>query len=636
MNTRVLRQVEPRTLQQALDRAARPGVGRSPVGDAVDGCVGVRFLERDESASYQTYAELRRRALRVAGALRARGVATGERVALILPTGPEFYDAFFGALYAGAVPVPLYPPLRLGRLDEYHQRTATMLRAVEARLILTERRIHRILGPTVEAAKLPLGARTVTALREQGGEVADASAQPDDLAFIQFSSGTVASPKPICLTHRQVLANARRILDALVAVSPEGPNRVNAGVSWLPLYHDMGLVGCVVVAILHPGELTLIPPELFIARPALWLRALSRYLGTISPAPNFAYALCNERINDADLHGVDLSRWLCALNGAEPVTPAVLTRFVERFARWGLPATALTPVYGLAEATLAVTFSPFDQPFRLRTFDRDALAAEGRAIEVDRSAAAAQTLVSLGRALPGFELRVVAEPDEGADGGTEDGPLPRDRVVPEATLGRLLVRGPSVMLGYHGRPDESAKALAEGWLDTGDRGFIYQGELYLFGRAKDIIIQRGRNIAPQDVEQTLEGLDGVRAGCAVALGIPSDRLRSTPAGERSATEGEALVLLVERAQKADPTQDEALAVACVRRVAERSGLTMEEVQILEPGTLPRTSSGKLRRAEAQTRYLAETLTPPRAVTPLRLAGELLRSAVAHARARLRR
>ena len=350
------------TLAEALERAAR--------FSAV-----VRFVDRHEAAETLSYAALAERARRVAGGLAALGVEPGERVALVLPTGPEFYDAFFGAVLRGAVPVPLYPPVRLGRLAEYHSRTAAMIREVGARLVLTSPRVRRLLGPTILEARPAVGCLDVGDL--PSAAYSRVNVGEDDLAFVQFSSGTTVAPKPIALTHRQVLANVNAILGAILEAFPEGPALRHAGVSWLPLYHDMGLVGCVFVALCHPGDLTLLPPEEFIARPALWLRTISRYRGTISPAPNFAYGLTADRVSASELEGVDLSCWRVALNGAEPVTPTVLTRFLQRFRDHGLRPEALTPVYGLAEATLAVTFSDLRTPFRSETFDRRSLAEAG-------------------------------------------------------------------------------------------------------------------------------------------------------------------------------------------------------------------------------------------------------------------
>ena len=575
------------TLVQKFERAAR-------------GELGVRFLDRRERATYLTYAELLRRARRVAGGLVRLGLAPGDRVGLVLPTGPEFYDAFFGVMLAGAVPVPVYPPVRLGRLEEYHQRTSAMLRSVGARLLLTDARVRRILGQTADRARPPLGTRTVAEVPRGDGPLPLVRA--DDVAMIQLSSGTTVAPKPIPLTHGQVLANVECILGAIMEAHPEGPSFKHAGVCWLPLYHDMGLVGCVMTALAHPGELTLIPPELFVARPAVWLRAISRYGGTISPAPNFAYGLCADRVRDEELAELDLSSWRVALNGAEPVTPTVLQRFVQRFSGCGLRPEALTPVYGLAEASLAVTFSALDRPFTWRAFHRGELSREGLARPADDG----HPLVSLGRPLPGFSLSVVDRQGQ--------------QCAPDQ-LGRVLVRGPSVMDGYHQQPELSADVLQGGWLDTGDLGFLHLGELYLYGRAKEIIILRGRNLAPQEIEQALDALPDVRTGCSAAVGVVQ------PDGD-----GEELVVLVERARDTAMDADE-LERLVHQRITRQTGLAAARVVVLEPGTLPRTSSGKIRRGEAARQLAEGTLSPPKPVTPLRLVGAMIGSSLALGRSK---
>ncbi|MEM7353693.1 MAG: AMP-binding protein, partial [Acidobacteriota bacterium] len=314
---------------------------------------GLRFIDRREQASWASWAEIHSEARAVAGALRRLGIEPGQRVAIVYPTSVEFFHAFFGILLAGAVPVPLYPPVRLGRLDEYHARTAAMLRAVDAHLVLADRRIRRLLGQTMRAAQVPLGCLTVRDLSRDGTESFDALAvEPAALAMVQFSSGTTVDPKPVALSHRAVLAQVR----ALNGFWPDAGRWAEvgdadlAGVSWLPLYHDMGLIGCVFPALERPAVLTLIGPEVFVARPSIWLRTLSRYRAMISVAPNFAYGLCVEKIRDDELDGVDLSSWRVALNGAEAVAPSVLRAFQQRFAQWGFRPEALTPVYGLSEA----------------------------------------------------------------------------------------------------------------------------------------------------------------------------------------------------------------------------------------------------------------------------------------------
>ncbi len=530
---------------------------------------GLRFLDRRERERWTSWAEIYQRAAAVGGSLRALGVEAGDRVALVYPTGPDFFYAFFGILLAGAVPVPLYPPPRLGRRDEYQSRTAAMLRAAGTRLVLADGRLLRLLSETVSAAEPELGCRALDGLPTANG-AAEVPVDPSALALVQFSSGTTVDPKPVALTNRAVVSQVR----SLNAFWPEADN---SGVSWLPLYHDMGLIGCVFPALERPGTLTLIAPEIFASRPAVWLRALSRYQASISVAPNFAYGLCVDRIRDDELDGVDLGEWRIALNGAEPVAPSVLRAFQRRFARWGFRPAALTPVYGLSEATLAVTFSALEDDFRSECFDREILASEGRA----RPDSAGVELVSVGQPLPGTEIRI-------AD---EDG-----TALPACQVGRVEARGPSIMDGYLGRPDLTAAALRDGWLDTGDLGFVHDGELFLTSRRKDLVILRGRNYLPAEIEQAVEDLDGVGKGCTVAVSW-------MPEG----ASGERLALFVEHLRGISPTALEGLPAACARSVLGRVGLHADEVVVLEPGTLPRTSSGKLRRQETLRRYLSGEL-----------------------------
>lgn len=574
------------TLPAALERAAAHPE------------VVVRFLDAAQREEVLTWAEIRERASAAAGGLGQLGVRRAERVALVHPTSPEFVISLFAVLLAGGVPVPLYPPVRLGRLDEYHRRTAAMLEAAGARLVLADARVRRILGETLERARPPLGCLRLADLEPLPAEAVDV--RPDDLGLVQFSSGTTVDPKPVALSHRALMAQVA----ALNSHWPDRDGVVHSGFCWLPLYHDMGLVGCLFSALERPGDLTLVGPEVFVARPAIWLRGLSRYRATVSPAPNFAYALCLEKVRDEELDGVDLSSWRVALNGAEAVSPRVLRAFVRRFARWGLSPEALTPVYGLSEAALAVTFSRIDSVFTSRTFERGALAG-GQGIEAEDGV----EIVSLGRPLPGFELEL-----RDADGG----------VVGPRQVGRLWVRGPSLMDGYLGRPEASARVLVDGWLDTGDLGLLVDGELYLVGRAKDLIILRGRNHLPDEIERSVDGVPGARKGCAAAVGyLPED-------GER-----EELVLLVEHRQRATPEELEAMPQGCRKAVLQATGLALDLVEVLAPGTLPRTSSGKIRRGEALALFRGGNLEPPAPVNALTLGRALARSQVARLRSRWR-
>jgi acyl-CoA synthetase (AMP-forming)/AMP-acid ligase II len=556
--------------------------------------VSLFFVDRKEQDLEVPMARVRQRAMSIAADLTARGVRKGDRVALVLPTSPEFVECLFGVLCAGAIPVPLYPPVRLGKLGEYHSKTAAMLRAVDAALVVTDERIRRFLGTSVQLAAPRLGCVTASSL--DGFNSVEISATADAVALIQFSSGTTQDPKPVTLTHHNLLSNLATIEQYLIADG--GPHPV--GVTWLPLYHDMGLIGNLLSVFYMQSRLVLLPPELFVAKPGAWLRAISRHRGTVTAAPNFAFSLCLNRIRDEELNGVDLSSWTVSLNGAEAVSAAVQRRFIERFTRWGLRRSALTPCYGMAEASLGVSFKPRDTLFRTLAVDADTLARDGVA------APGSKELVSVGPPLAGVEVEI------------------RDTAgmsLPPGQVGRIFVRGASVMVGYFGRTDLTDQAIHDGWLDTGDLGFTHDGELFVCGRHKDIIVVRGANHAPEEFEAALESLPGVRTGCAVAVGF-------VPAGQ----DDEALAMLVETTSDAPSTLVEDVA----SRVQERTQIRPAHVEVLAPGTLPRTSSGKLRRREARTQWLTGALTPPKKVSPVRLLVAGAHGELSHARARFAR
>ncbi|MBC7541157.1 MAG: fatty acyl-AMP ligase [Candidatus Sericytochromatia bacterium] len=559
---------------------------------------GITFVDLQEGETQLTWRQIHDRASHVAAALADRGIGRGDRVGLILATGPAFLDGFFGAMLAGAIPVPLSPPQRLGRLDEYHAATARMLQVSGARIGLTDARIQRLLGVAMATARPELGCHEVESLLAFAGTL-DLDNAPESIAVIQFSSGSTVDPKPVALTQANLMAQ----LAAIDQMVPSNQNERQVGVSWLPLHHDMGLIGCLLSAVYRPDPLVLIPPELFLARPALWLRAIARHRATVSPAPSFAYSLCLKRIKDADLTGLDLSSWRFALNGAEPVSVGVLDAFAARFAPWGFDPCALTPVYGMAEATLAVTFSPPGAPSRSLNVDPVRLATEAVAVEPTEGG---RRIASVGFAVPGVECVVR---DEGQD------------ELGERRVGRIWVRGPAVMAGYFNDVDATRAVLVDGWLDTGDLGFVADGELYVCGRAKDVVIIRGANHTPQAFEECCDSVPGVRQGCTVALGF-------IPQGSDG---DEQLLILAEYAGKqAEPSLEGEIRSA----ILLRTGVRAHTVCVLAPGTLPRTTSGKLRRAEALRQYVTGTLTPPRPVSPWRLAGAMARSFFAFARLRV--
>lgn len=547
------------------------------------------FVNRKEQEEAVSMARIRQRALSIAADLMGHGVRKGDCVALVLPTSPQFVESFFGVLLAGAIPVPLYPPFRLGKLDEYHAKTTAMLKAASAVMVVTDERIRRLLGIAVEAAAPPLGCVTASGLG--GKDSGETEVAADSVALIQFSSGTTNDPKPVALTHANLLSNLASIEPFVTNQKPR-----DVGVTWLPLYHDMGLIGNLLSSFYVPGPLVLLPPELFVAMPAMWLRAISRHRGTVSAAPNFAFGLCLKRIRDDELDGVDLSSWSVCLNGAEVISAEAQRRFSERFERWGFRAEALTPCYGMAEASLGLTFKPSGTAFRSLGVDTEKLALDGL-VEPGSN-----ELVSVGRPLAGVEIEI-----------RDDNAI----ALPPGLVGHVHVRGPSVMAGYFNRADLTDQVLTDGWLNTGDLGFIDDDELFVCGRHKDIIIVRGANHAPEEFESVCDELDGVRTGCAVAIGF-------VPEEEHD----EALALLVESTSEASTTLDDEVASL----IEERTGIRPAHVELLAPGTLPRTSSGKLRRREARNQWLAGTLAPPKKVSVAGLLVEAAHGELRHARA----
>ena len=551
--------------------------------------VGFIFVNRKEEETFYHFSKVNERSQKAATTLYKLGIRKGDFVAIMLPTSIEFMDCFLGAQAIGAVPVPLYPPMRLGKLDEYFLRTGAMLQKVQAKILITEARIRRILGELRNHYRPPLGFVLAQDLQNEAIDSAVLSTpHEDDICMVQFSSGTTQHPKGVTLTHKQTLAN----VDAIAHSFPTDHNKT--GCSWLPLYHDMGLIGCVFPAIALPGLLVLIPPEVFLTKPAIWLRSISRHQAFISPAPNFSYSLCTQRIKEKDIKEIDLRCWTMALNGAEPVAPEHLRQFIQRFAPYGFSATALTPVYGLAEASLAVTFSDPMQPFVSNTFHREEL-AQGKAIPSQD--AYAIEIASVGKPLKGFSVEIRDQ---------------KGTTQPQGHVGDIWIKGPSLTKGYVG---EQISPQIDGWLSTGDIGFFFQDELYISGRNKDILIIHGKNHSPYDIEHAVDEVPGVRIGCAVAV----SNITST---------GEQLFVFIEYKEKHSE-----LATICAKTILEKTSLKPDVVILLEPGTIPRTSSGKLRRQATLTRYLQGTLIPPKKVNPFLIAGTFAKSALGYLKSR---
>jgi 1-acyl-sn-glycerol-3-phosphate acyltransferase len=543
-----------------------------------------------------TYGALTAGAGAIAAALRAHGVRPGDSIAIMLRTEPAFFSVFFGVLLAGAVPVPIYPPFRPGHLEDYARRQAGILQNAEARMLVTFAEAARV-GRLVRR-RVPTLATIVTAeaLATAPAPVPAPERDAAAVALIQYTSGSTGDPKGVVLTHANLLANIRALGQAL-AVRPD-----DVCVSWLPLYHDMGLIGAWLGALYYGIPAVLMSPLAFLARPARWLTTLSRHRGTISAAPNFAFDLCVKRVTDEEIAGVDLSAWRLAVNGSEAVTADTIARFTARFAPRGFRAEAMAPMYGLAEASVGLTATPPGRGPRVDTVDRETFEHERRAVPARPGERTPLRFVSSGAPLPDHEVRAVD-----ATG----------RVVPERAEGRIEFRGPSVTRGYHRNAALTRAAVRAGWMDSGDLGYLADGELYVTGRRKDIIIKAGRNLYPQEIEDLVGGVPGVRRGCVAAFGVPDP-----------GTGTERLVVVAEtRTLEAEARAR--MRAAVVERVVDAIGLPPDTVVIAGPGAVLKTSSGKIRRSATRDAYRAGALG--RAPSPKR---QWLRLAAGDARLRL--
>jgi fatty-acyl-CoA synthase len=521
-----------------------------------------------------TYGELRARAQAVAAGLVARGIRRGDAVGIMLRTEEDFFYAFFGTLLAGGVPVPIYPPARLDRLEDYAQRHAGILRNAEARVLIAFRQAERIAGAL--AARVPsLGEVTVVErLAVSGAEAPAIRLRPGDPALIQYTSGSTGEPKGVLLSQANILANIRAVAEG-IAIGPD-----DVGVSWLPLYHDMGLIGSWLAALAFGIPIVILSPLLFLSRPARWLWALHAHRGTLSAAPNFAFELCARRIPDEEIQGLDLSSWRAAFNGAEPVSPGTIERFTRRFSPYGFRPEAMCPVYGLAESSAALTVPPLDRGPWVERVARELFERSREARPASPDDPSPLHFVSCGRALPDHEVRIVD-----AEG----------RPMRERLEGRVQFRGPSVTTGYLRNPEATQAVLHDGWMDSGDLGYLAEGELFITGRRKDLIIKGGRNLYPQEVEEVVGDIPGIRKGCVAAFGV---------AEPNSGTER--LVVVAESRQR-NPEARAHLQAAAIERVVDVLGIPPDTVVISVPGSVLKTSSGKVRRSATRDAYLGGQL-----------------------------
>ncbi len=556
------------TLADALDYAA-------------DGETGLNFHNgKGELAAALPYRALRLQALSLARRLLRAGLNRGDRVAIVAETHPDVVAAFCACQYAGLVPALLPLPPAFGGRDAYVEHIRRLAGAARAFALFVPRPLMDWLAGFARNAGLKAFG-TVAELPPEapGGGAPLFPSRPDEVAYLQFSSGSTRFPVGVAVRQRALMSNVEAILRHGLRVRPD-----DRAVSWLPLYHDMGLVGFLLAPLAGQVSVDFLPPQEFARRPHLWLRLLSANRGTLSYSPSFGYELCVRRGRAAATAAgaLDLSAWRVAGIGGDMIRAPVLARFAETFAPDGFRAGGFVPSYGMAEATLAVSFAPLGAGVRTDTVDLDRLEREGAAAPPAADSRRVRPFVLCGPPLPGTELEI------GGPGGD---------ALPERRVGRILVRGPGLMRGYDGRPAETAAVLSpDGWLDTGDLGYRLGNEVVVTGRAKDLIVVNGRNVWPQDLEWSVEqSVPALRSGDVAAFSVEED-------------ETETVVVLVETRVAPDPGARAALAAEVAGTLRARHGLE-GRVVLVPPGSLPHTSSGKLSRVMARARYLQGDFAP---------------------------
>lgn len=529
------------------------------------------YLQDEQGVEHTiTYGQLLQNAMAVARGLLARGLGPSETVAIMLPTCEGFFYSFFGVLLAGGIPVPIYPPFRTDQIEAYAQREAKILNNAEVRIlitfpqVLTFSKLFKAFCPSLFAVD------TVDHLMGlSNADFSSPTVRTEDAALIQYTSGSTSDPKGVLLSHGNLMANIWAIGEA-VGVKP-----TDTGVSWLPLYHDMGLIGTWLCSFFYGLPITVMSPLVFLNRPERWLWAIHYHRATLSGAPNFAYELCARRISDKAIEGLDLSSWRAAFNGAEAVNPKTIKRFTERFKPYGFRAEAMYPVYGLAENCVALTFPPLGRTPVVDHIARETFEIHRLAVPATPKDKNALAFVSCGKPIPRHEVRIVNEAGEN---------------VPERQVGRLQFRGPSTMQGYYCNPEATAQAYCDGWLDSGDLGYKAAGEVYVTGRRKDVIIKGGRNLYPEEVEEVCSHIEGVRRGCIAAFGSSDNQ---------TGTEN---IIVVAETREMQRGKRQKMEEAIVARVTEIVGIPPDRVILLPPRTIPKTSSGKLQRSACRKAY----------------------------------
>ncbi len=520
-----------------------------------------------------TYGALLSKASSVANALIDLGIKPDDTIAIMLPTSKEFFQSFFGILLAGAVPVPIYPPFRMDKIEEYALREVKILNNAEVRMLITFAEasvLSKILQAHIPSLKAVVNANS---LLNHSGALPHVPRTGDQAALIQYSSGSTGDPKGILLYHENILANIRAIEKAL-QIKP-----TDAVVSWLPLYHDMGLMSW--LSSLYFGlPITIMSPLSFLNRPERWLWSIHYRRATLSAAPNFAYELCVKKIDDEMLEGLDLSSWRLSFNGAEAVNPNTLERFYQRFKNYGFKKETLCPVYGLAENTVALTVPVLNREFRIDKITRGPFEKNMRAVPHSNEKDFL-IFVSEGVAIEGHDIRIVD-----------------NKIIPleERHIGNVQFRGPSAMQGYYRNPEATSAVYFDGWWGTGDLGYMADGELFITGRKKDLIIKAGRNFTPESIEEVVGNIQGVRKGCVIAFGVTDSSI------------GTEKLIIAAESKLTDPLEKKKLADEITEQVVVNIGIPPDQVVIIPLRKIPKTSSGKLQRSQCKASFLKGDLS----------------------------
>ncbi len=516
-----------------------------------------------------SYADLRSGAEKIARGLLRRGLEPRQTVAIMLPTSPEYFYSFFGILLAGGIPVPIYPPTRLSQIEDHLRRHAGILSNAQVTTMITVPEARSVAWLLKSQTTDLRSVLVPQELSQDGDKVLYPQINTHDTAFLQYTSGSTGNPKGVVLSHANLLANIR----AMGVATRIGSTDVF--VSWLPLYHDMGLIGAWLGSLYYAAPLVIMSPLDFLTRPERWLRAIHRYRGTLSAAPNFAYELCLKKVKDSDIQGIDLGSWRMACNGAEPVSVAGMIAFGERFAAYGFRPEAIAPVYGLAESSVGLAFPPVGRGLHVDRIRRDEFMSTGHAVPATDSDRDALVFAAAGYPLPGHQIRII-------DGMGHE--------LPERKEGRLEFCGPSTTSGYFRNQKETQRLFHDEWLDSGDLAYQAAGEIYITGRSKDIIIKAGRNMYPYELEEAVGAVPGIRKGCVAVFGS-SDPVSGT----------ERLIVLAETRENV-PEKQERLRDLINGLALDLLGSPPDEIVLAPPHTVLKTSSGKIRRAASRQFY----------------------------------